>query len=50
METTKNMYLSMGISEQVYEFGNQILEELKERFAAIDANAEYNQLKVLKAM
>jgi len=44
------MYLSMGISEQVYEFGNQILEELKERFAAIDANAEYNQLKVLKAM
>ena len=50
MQATKNMYLAMGISEQVYEFGNQILEELKERFAAIDANAEYNQLKVLKAM
>lgn len=50
MQATKNMYLSMGISEKVYEFGNQILEELKERFAAIDAIAEYNQMKVLKAM
>ena len=50
MQSTKNMYLSMGISEKVYEFGSQILEELKDRFAAIDANAEYNQMKVLKAM
>ena len=50
MHATKNMYLSMGISEKVYEFGNQILEELKERFEDIDAIAEYNQMKVLKAM
>ena len=50
MQETKNMYLSMGISEKVYDFGNQILAELADRFAAIDANAEYNQLKVLRAM
>ena len=50
MQATKNMYLSMGISGKVYEFGNQILEDLKDRFAVIDATAEYNQLKVLKAM
>ena len=47
---TKSMYLAMGISEEVYEFGNKILEGLKERFDTIDATAEYNQLKVLKAM
>lgn len=50
MITTKNMYLSMGIGEEVYEYGEKITETLKERFAAIDATAEYNQLKVLKAM
>ncbi len=50
MNDTKNMYLAMGISEEVYEFGNKVLEELQERFTAIDATAEYNQLKVLKAM
>ncbi|MBE5883331.1 MAG: hypothetical protein E7291_02745 [Lachnospiraceae bacterium] len=50
MNDTKNMYLAMGISKEVYEYGNVILDNLKERFAVIDANAEYNQLKVLKAM
>ncbi len=50
MSNTKSMYLAMGISEEVYEFGEKILEGLQERFAAIDATAEYNQLKVLKAM
>ncbi len=50
MNHTKSMYLSMGISEEVYEYGDKILEGLKERFAAIDATAEYNQLKVLNAM
>ena len=44
------MYQSMGISKEVYEFGKEILEGLKERFEAIDAVAEYNQMKVLKAM
>lgn len=46
----KSMYVSMGISGEVYEYGEKILDSLKERFADIDATAEYNQLKVLKAM
>ncbi|MCM1247883.1 MAG: methionine gamma-lyase family protein [Lachnoclostridium sp.] len=47
---TKELYGLMGISSEVYEYGAAILESLKERFAQIDKNAEYNQLKVLKAM
>lgn len=46
----KNMYLERGISEAVYTFGEQILADLSERFIKIDENAEYNQLKVLKAL
>jgi len=49
MEIT-NMYQSMGISKKVYDFGNEILAGLKERFDAIDEVAEYNQMKVLNAM
>ena len=44
------MYTKLGISAQVQEFGRQILENLKNRFAEIDMIAEYNQLKVLKAL
>ena len=44
------LYQSMGISAPVYGFGANVLESLFERFAAIDEVAEYNQLKVLKAM
>lgn len=46
----KSMYLERGISEEVYAFGEQILAGLAARFQAIDENAEYNQLKVLKAL
>ena len=46
----ENMYQSMGISKEVYDFGNEILAGLKERFDAIDEVAEYNQMKVLNAM
>ncbi len=46
----KQMYASLGIDDKVYAFGSEILDGLKERFAAIDEVAEYNQLKVLKAM
>lgn len=46
----KNMYANLGISDEVYEFGEKILDGLKERFAKIDETAEYNQLKVLSAM
>ncbi|MBQ8857870.1 MAG: methionine gamma-lyase family protein [Lachnospiraceae bacterium] len=46
----ENMYQSMGISKEVYNFGKEILKGLKERFEAIDEVAEYNQMKVLNAM
>lgn len=46
----KKMYEKLGLSSEVYDFGEKILENLKERFAAVDAVAEYNQAKVLAAM
>lgn len=50
MEQQTEMYKSMGISAEVISYGEKILEGLKNRFEAIDRVAEYNQLKVLKAM
>lgn len=50
MSNTQEMYAAFGISKEVYEYGNAIIENLRERFDAIDRTAEYNQLKVLKAM
>ena len=44
------IYEELGISKVVYDFGQNILEGLKERFEKIDETAELNQLKVLKAM
>ena len=46
----RNMYADLGITDDVYTFGAEILEGLKERFTQIDETAEYNQLKVLKAL
>lgn len=40
----------MGISDVVYEYGSKILEKLSKRFREIDETAEYNQLKVIRAM
>lgn len=45
-----SMYRELGISDSVYRFSKEILDSLKPRFDEIDQNAEYNQLKVLKAM
>lgn len=50
MTNIQNMYAGLGISDAVYAFGERICKELKERFEAIDENAEYNQLKVLSAL
>ncbi len=47
---TKEMYRSLGISDEVFNYGEKILEGLKERFEKIDRIAEYNQCKVLSAM
>ncbi len=46
----KQMYQTLGVSPEVYEYGESILQSLKERFEAVDAVAEYNQAKVLAAM
>lgn len=43
-------YKQFGISEAVYRLGEQILASLAPRFLQIDENAEYNQLKVIRAM
>lgn len=43
-------YKALGISENVLAFSETILSDLKDRFAAIDAIAEANQLKVIAAM
>ena len=44
------VYEKLGISRDVYEFGENILDGLKERFEAFDRVCEYNQLKVINAM
>ena len=49
MELTEQ-YEKLGLSRPVYEFGEKILEDLRERFTAIDRMAEYNSAKVLHAM
>lgn len=49
-ENTKQMYLQMGISENVFDFCEKTEKTLSERFKEIDETSEYNQLKVLKAM
>ncbi len=46
----ENIYKELGISDKVYQFSREILDSLSARFCAIDQNAEYNQLKVIKAM
>ena len=46
----KEQYAKLGISKAVLDFGDEILLSLKARFARIDEIAEYNQLKVIRAM
>ena len=45
-----NIYRSLGVCDEVYDYGERVLVGLKDRFEAIDAMAERNQAKVLKAM
>ena len=44
------MYTKLGISDKVIRLGQEVEQELAERFREIDENAEYNQLKVIAAM
>ena len=50
MNELLELYTTLGISPAVYQYGENALESLKERFAAIDQIAEYNQAKVIAAM
>ncbi len=50
MSKNPNIYKELGISSEVYAFGEKIVTDLKSFFEEIDDIAEYNQLKVLKAM
>ncbi len=47
---TNDIYRALGVSPAVLVFGESVLATLTERFAAIDANAELGQAKVLAAM
>ena len=47
---TNEMYTRLGVSDAVLRFGDEVLAELADRFAHIDAVAEYNQAKVVGAM
>ncbi len=46
----KEIYQELGIDEKVFSYGMRFEKQLKERFQEIDENAEYNQLKVIKAL
>lgn len=47
---TEQIYRIMGISEDVWKLGEKTEIFLQERFRTFNANAEYNQLKVIHAM
>ena len=49
MEELLSIYSEMGISPAVYAYAEKVLDHIKDRFAAIDKVAEYNQAKVLRA-
>jgi len=46
----KNIYAKFGIDSKILNYSEKIINELKPRFEEIDAVAEYNQAKVIKAM
>ena len=50
MNELLELYMTMGISPAVYNYGEQAIARLKERFDAIDKIAEHNQAKVVAAM
>lgn len=46
----KEIYQKLGISEEVYCYGEKVWNSLSSRWAQIDELSEYNQLKVIRAM
>jgi len=50
MDKMMQLYIDMGLSPAVYNYGEDVIRKLADRFAKIDQVAEYNQAKVLAAM
>lgn len=50
MKNLNEIYRELGISDEVFAYGEAAIARLSGRFAEIDARAEYNQQKVLAAM
>ena len=50
MSNTHDFLKKFGLSDRAIELGEKYEKELEERFKKIDETAEYNQLKVIKAM
>ena len=50
MEQLLEKYQAMGISPAVYQFGEDAISKIRDRFDEIDKIAEFNQAKVLSAM
>lgn len=49
-DVLKNYYTELGIDGRVYAFCSEVECGLQQRFAEIDKTAEFNQVKVIKAM
>ena len=50
MDELKELYSQLGISHEVYAYGESAIAKLSARFAEIDRIAEHNQAKVIHAM
>ena len=50
LDINQKIYEELGISKEVYRYGEAVWESLSERWAQIDNVSEYNQLKVIHAM
>ena len=50
MNETRDFLKKFGLSDKAIELGEKYEKELEDRFKSIDETAEYNQLKVIKAM
>lgn len=46
----ENIFSQLGISDEVFAVGEDVLERIRSRFAEIDKVSEYNQAKVISAM
>ena len=50
MNELLELYMTMGVSPAVYQYGENAIARLHDRFVKIDKIAEHNQAKVIAAM